>query len=532
LINNGKYFLPPQNDNCNFKQLFKRLTSAGVGRPVDENGFPQGPWTADLLAEAITQVDSNGSGVDLRTVQLWFQDNDKGISTDNSRWLARVIGCDDPDATSQWQMALGVANSRLVAERKKKKADMLPAPPTLQTSQSIMPTTPLEKVSIVLDNSSELHFNLEKKTERLFDNQSSFSLPVIVFSAAAALGLVAFTLNIHSIVHTPANGQAQQVGFLWAPNWTIVFLVILPAYLFFLSELLKSWKIEWRTRLFTGRSPTLFLDSWESRVASDAYSYWAVLIITVMIASGYNWTATNLIPLLNGNTGGWPVDWGKIAIFRPDIISVPSAVVFTGLVFLYNAFCSYAFFAGLIFLNTMTHDYSNIVRRHRTSFKDELPQDIEGMSSSLINGIFRCTSLGMVITIMMKLQSSFLQSNSVDILEWIVVDVRASFSVGSALEVNKIGLRSAPGHFYSFFSMLAIIGTFVNASVRLRMSSFGSFSHISWLAMNGTMFLLVASYLLIGSVTGFTILTFFTLLLTVYMVVKTTCDQYNKTVEV
>ena len=83
LIKNGKYFLPPQKDNNNFKELFKFLTSAGAGRPVDENGFPQGPWTADLLAEAITQVDVNGSGVDLRTVQLWFQDNDKGISTDN-----------------------------------------------------------------------------------------------------------------------------------------------------------------------------------------------------------------------------------------------------------------------------------------------------------------------------------------------------------------------------------------------------------------------------------------------------------------
>jgi len=320
LIKNGKYFLPPQKDNNNFKELFKHLTSAGAGRPVDENGFPQGPWTADLLAAAITQIDANGSGVDLRTVQLWFQDNDKGISTDNIRWLARVLGCDDPDTTSQWQTALSISNSRLVTERKKKRAaGNLAAQPTPQEVQSFELKPPFETVD--LGNVSIRHFNLEKTTERLFENQSSFSLPIVVFTAAAALGLIAFTLNIHSVVYTPPIGQAKQVGFLWAPNWTIVFLVILPVYLFFLVELLRSWKNDWRRQLFAEQDQTLGLNSWESRVASASYSYWAVLFITILIASGYNWIATHLVPLTNANAGGWPVDWGKIAIFRPDIIS-------------------------------------------------------------------------------------------------------------------------------------------------------------------------------------------------------------------
>jgi hypothetical protein len=88
LIKNGKYFLTPQKECADFKELFKKLTSASAGRPVDREGFTQGPWTADLLAEAITRIDANGTGIDLRTVQLWFQDNDKGISPDNKRrWI-------------------------------------------------------------------------------------------------------------------------------------------------------------------------------------------------------------------------------------------------------------------------------------------------------------------------------------------------------------------------------------------------------------------------------------------------------------
>ena len=55
LIKNGKYFVPPEGDD-DFKALFKRVAAAGGGRPVDEDGFPQGPWTPQLLAEAITKL--------------------------------------------------------------------------------------------------------------------------------------------------------------------------------------------------------------------------------------------------------------------------------------------------------------------------------------------------------------------------------------------------------------------------------------------------------------------------------------------
>ncbi|MDV4165797.1 hypothetical protein R1538_32380, partial [Rhizobium leguminosarum] len=115
---NGKLFLSPPKDGSDFKELFKQLTAAGAGRPLGSDGFPAGPWTPELLAEAISQIDSNRTGVDLRTVQLWFQENEKGISTTNIRWLARVFGCDDPVATSEWQMELSAAQSRLTAKRR------------------------------------------------------------------------------------------------------------------------------------------------------------------------------------------------------------------------------------------------------------------------------------------------------------------------------------------------------------------------------------------------------------------------------
>lgn len=169
---NGKFFVPPSRDGSNFKEVFKRLAAAGAGRPLDTDGIPSGPWTPDLLADAISEIDANRSGVDLRTVQLWFQDNDNGVSADNIRWLARVFGCGDPEAISEWQAELSAAQSRLRASRRAKK----------QAKSS--------------DTTSEVGFNLARKSEALFQGGSSLNLPIVVFVGAVTLGFLAYMIGV------------------------------------------------------------------------------------------------------------------------------------------------------------------------------------------------------------------------------------------------------------------------------------------------------------------------------------------------
>jgi len=200
LIKNGKFFVQPDADGRDFKTLFKNLAAAGAGRPVDENGFPKGPWTADLLAEAISLIDANRAGIELRTVQLWFQDNDKGISPENIRWLARIFGCDDPKATSAWQAELSASQRQLVAQRRERQKSLVSS----ASEASILEEIAVEVGDgIVIDADDDLpndtqpkgRFSLARTSEAIFGGGSFLDLPVSVFAGAAVLGFMSVFLG-------------------------------------------------------------------------------------------------------------------------------------------------------------------------------------------------------------------------------------------------------------------------------------------------------------------------------------------------
>lgn len=121
------------------------------------------------------------------------------------------------------------------------------------------------------------------------------------------------------------------------------------------TELLVFWKDEGRLRL-TGHSEKMESDdAWARNVEASSYTYWAVFLICVLFAGLFQWIGVCLIPLINGG-GNYAVDWGKLAIVRPEVISAPMTIVFTGLAYLYMCLCFYLLFAGLILLHTILHD--------------------------------------------------------------------------------------------------------------------------------------------------------------------------------
>lgn len=513
MIKNGKFFLPPSKDGSDFKALFKQLAAAGAGRPLGSDGFPAGSWTPELLAEAISQIDSNRIGVDLRTVQLWFQENEKGISTANIRWLARIFGCDDPMATSEWQMELSAAQSRLAAKRRDLKhagsSVEVPDPPRTATVDDEAISSP-EVEAATEPKKPSGRFGLARRSEALFSRGSPLNLPASVFAGATALGFLSYITGVHNATYGRPDGVVKQVGFLWAPNWTFVFMVLLPLFCAFVIELLGFWKHEARLKLIGQVDRMQSHDAWERNVEASSYTYWMVFLICLLFAGLFQWIEVCLVPLVNGG-GNYAMDWGKLALVRPEVISVPEAILFTGMAYLYMCLCFYVFFVGLILLYTVVYDLWRLGEASKHRPDADYQHEISGVELRVMCGVFRCTVLGVLIAICMKVQSSYLTSSGENVAAWLLSDM-ASALHGRHNESDGAVYRM-PTHFSSLLIVISTCVVFLFASIRLRAG--GHFRALLW-KMTAVVSLLVACYLLIGAFAGFSILLGVGVLLAVY----------------
>ncbi|KIC51555.1 hypothetical protein [Tateyamaria sp. ANG-S1] len=538
MIKNGKFFIPPPGDSSDLKTLFKRLVAAGAGRPVDKNGCPSGPWTPELLTQAISQMEANRADIELRTVQLWFQDNKRGVSPKNIRWLARIFGCDDPQATSDWQAELSAAQDRLRAKRqlqsamKKHKEHPSPDLVSRDTSKPI----PDQGVRYVDPDLNAPGSTLARISEGLLCPKSALSLPIVVFIGAVLLGLLSYTASIHDVVYQSEVAGAKQVGFLWAPNWTFNFLIAIPLYLVFLTELLAFWKKRGRAALLNEKTETVVAAGWSRKIDDASLVFGLVFMGCVPIIGGYQWVTTRLMPLINKDPRTLPIDWGRIAIVSPEIASVPETIVFTGLVWLYMGCCTYLYFMGLVVIYLITQDFFEISNSAKNRHIPEAGDRARKIGETVMFGVFRCAVVGLIMCIIMKLQSVYLVSDSENILRWFASDLSIVLGRG---EPSSGGFDySAPVLFTSFVATLVTVSISLNGYLKVRrgvaqLQSSGrahldttgrpqraaSIQKSTWklLLVVG---LLTLSFLFIGLVPGFSVL----LILSVSLAIYGLCD--------
>ena len=455
MIKNGKYFIAPQKSEDNFKVLFSRLAAEGVGRPADRQGSPDGPWTPETLAAEISAIDDNRSGVDLRTVQLWFQENDNGISTDNIRWLARIFGCNDPEATSLWQAELRAAKDRLATERRSRKQKLqvedststsheepnTQHAPALHLNPAIDPTGNKDRVTLAL------------LSEAMFAGPNSLNLPIVIWGSLSVLWFLAFSLGIESITYTLPNGVTKQVGFIWSMGWNIGEAIFLPMFLITVSGRLNAWKSNDRSDLIRiGGVRTA--RSWSSRVTSFLLSFWAILLICFVVIFVLQWAGVYLYPLLRNDPDVAMIDWLLIALVRPEVLSIDAAIVVSFLAFLYSGMIYWIFFTGLLLLYIIAGDFSDICE-HCQNGDDKAFEDRAFHSgTSIMQSTFRCTILGIFIALSIKLNAAYLVSDAESLSAWLIQD--ASFALGFHDDRWR-WIKGSPSPFLTSFLLLFLL---------------------------------------------------------------------------
>lgn len=505
LIKNGKFFQLPQRNADDFKTVFGRAAAAGVGRPVDKDGCPQGPWTAELLADAISQIKENRAGIELRTVQLWFENNDKGISAQNIRWVARVFGCDDPEGVSVWQTELSAAQWRLNAGRRERRRTPVREPEGSEGD---------EQRSLTSETAQEVgglaRFGLARATEAVFAGGSVLNLPAAVFAGAVALQFVSYFLSIHDVRHLRADGVAKQVGFLWAPNWTLLFILFLPLFLWLVSDLVTTWKGACRNNLLAKEGKDRLTPGWLSRVGASSHAYWAVFLICVGFAGVAQWISVRLLPLLEGG-GAYAVDWGSQLTGDPNPIRTIQLIAFTAAAYLFMCLCFYLLVSGLILLCNLLDDFRAVRTVAASRQSSGAAQELEAAATMIMRGVVRCTIVALMVAICMKLQSLYIVNSTPDILAWLTLDA-ASLLEGAGATYLWDETRT-PTNYTSLLVVMLVSAVYVYAKARIGVSarSIPSFGRAS--AVIG--FLLFA-YFSMGAFDGFSLLLGIALLASVH----------------
>lgn len=505
LIKNGKFFQLPERGSDDFKTLFGRAAAAGVGRPVDKDGCPQGPWTADLLADAISQIEANRAGIELRTVQLWFENNDKGISAQNIRWLARVLGCNDPEGASAWQAELSAAQWRLTAGRRERRRVQVREPEgSEENEQEATASGPTQRAE------APGRFGLARATEAVFAGGSLLNLPASVFAGAVALQLVSYFLSIHDVTYLRGDAVAKQVGFLWAPNWTFLFIVFLPLFLALVVDLVTIWKGVYRAKLLGGIGEDARPSGWLPRVESSSYAYWAVLLICVGFAGVVQWISVRLLPLLNGG-GTYAADWGSQIVGDPGQVGATQLIAFTAAAYLYMCLCFYLLVSGLILLCSLIDDF--IVVRAIVAARQGAgwTQEVDAAVSVIMKGVVRCTIAGLLVAICMKLQSLYIVNSAPNILAWLILDA------GSLLGQSEVTVAwddaSTPTNYTSLLVVILVSTVYLYGTVRI-----GARTRSGPPLKRATAFIafLLVVYFSMGVFDGFSILLGIALLVSVY----------------
>ncbi len=505
MIKNNKFYVEPQRETANFKQLFARLAAAGAGRPVDDKGFPDGPWTPEKLAEAISSIDANPKGIEVRAVQMWFQDNDNGISNENIRWLARIFGCHDPEAASQWQAELTAAKERLACERRAKNKELVVD--DLPSSEPYTVEDPTAQ-----DAEHEIRgINLALRSEAMFSGPNLLNLPIFIWGGLGVLWFLAFILGVHSITYSPLDGVEKQVGLIWSIGWNVGDAILLPIFLIVVTALLNSWKQTERTRLLETTNVTN-VRSWRSKVTSFRMSFWAILLICFLLIFLVQWAGVYLLPLLKNDPGVPMIDWMLIALVEPETLSSHAAIFVSFLSFLYAGLIYWFLFIGLLLLFMISADFAEICSSIDEPERDPILHLILASGSKIIQSVYRCTVLGILVALTIKLNGAYLVTDAESLSGWLIHDAALFFEFR---DDEWMWITGSPSSFFTSFLLLFLlcfvfVACMLPVNLALNKALHGAASvprkPALWFRMGLVLTILAAGYLLVGQVTGFSVI--------------------------
>ncbi|MFZ3583469.1 hypothetical protein ACOI1H_15030 [Loktanella sp. DJP18] len=520
---NGKHYIEPPTNDHDFRSLIQAAIAAGVGRDCSANGEPAEPWTAETLTAAINQAESGRSLIDLRTVQRWLAPQGRGgISVPNLHRLAKVFGCSDLRRTSAWQVALMRARERTKAEPRNGADDSSPADPTYDVAPPLAGDVPIRTPG------------LARSWEAWFSRDDTLKLSILIWAAYAVNGLVNGILGLLSVSYSVTPDLSKEVGFLWAPTWTILPALILPLFIMRVSFSLSHWRSYGRCRLLDGSScdDRTEEDSslWDARIDRTAFPFWMILVLCLGGVFLAQWVGICLRLYAEGEAGIYQIDRNLLTLIRPEFIGQGASALVSMFGYLYSALYVFIFLTALMFLFIMAGDYEWLARNINDG---EIEQGVAIREGSRIAlSAFDAALLIGWAAIVIKLQAAYLSSDAPDIALWIFHDLIGVLRLSA--DVNGTLPNTSVSHFTTFLMIaVANFALFVCAlrvsrgqmALRQRaqdgnVSARPRFGYVPWKTFAIVQVFLVCTLLSIGQVQGFSLALVCSLVLSVWCLTR------------
>ncbi len=498
----------PLRGDLDFKELFQEAIAARAGLSGVSSDETSSGWTPSTLADAMLEADPQGRGVDVRTVQNWFQDNDRGISSENIVCLARVFGMGDPDAIAAWRTELRAANKRLASKRRVRRKSNLKSAVTENTAGSDLSCEDAE--------SQSKRSGLPELSERMFTSTEGFGIAVVVWAGFFLLCLMSFVFENHDVTYAARPDLNKQVGFFWSLSWPVECLLLYPTLFLLVAHLVSFWKRECSA---TTQSEDQ-CRAWRGLIYSLRLPLWIVAFVAFGLVFAVQWSGVYLLGLTQRDAPDL-IDWILVAQLRPDIVSFWEALLVSLVAFLYSGLIYWFYFVGLLLLFAVCEDY------HRKATSSEPFHDVsffEFAGEKLQRGIFRCTVIGIFAATAIQLNAIYLKSDGATSLGWLVGDLAAGLGWHST-EWAFLGQSSVSSLTSSILLLLhlALFGvctTKVRSAMRASHSqTFGSesslgeeggerrrFVHDPLPRQLCVLVLLCLNFVLLGQFVGFTVL--------------------------
>jgi hypothetical protein len=410
LLSKKHFYQPPTDGDLDFKALFEVAASSGVGMPVDKTGFPVGPWTPELLTDAIYSRSSASASIEIRSVQNWFQVNNKGISVESIQKLAKVFGCGDPKATNDWSRALLRSRILLMSNRRVKQRST--------AASSDRPKTVPQQLLVAEIPIETLTSKFVKGINRMAESASIMHVLILIWAGWAILAIAATILGVGHVSYNLEDGAVKEVGFYQTPTWTVEKTVLIPAYLLITSRGVEAW-LTYRT----ASDPSYFRKTWEERIMGYRFTFIAVLGICFVAVFGLQWYGVFLEPILDGPDATVSPNWIRVTTnplpLAPLGLVIPVSVV----VGLYIGFVYWLCFTALLLLFVASHDMTDMKDTDGGDFDSKTKLGNNVAAQALVVALYRSAICAILMSLLVKLSIVYNDVDASSLIKWLVDDV-------------------------------------------------------------------------------------------------------------